>query len=94
MLNEALQGVGAKCDIENIFEELSAAYDGDERHYHDWAHIESCLELLEEHGSKAESRHEVELAIRFHDEIYDPRKNSDGSGGAARMQCDGGCIVR
>lgn len=38
--NETPQGVGKKCDTEKIFEALPAAYDGDERQYHNMAHIE------------------------------------------------------
>src|SRR5688572_5335606 len=44
------------------------------RHYHTLAHVEACLGWLAWFGVAAARRAEVELALWFHDAIYDPRR--------------------
>jgi predicted metal-dependent HD superfamily phosphohydrolase len=43
------------------------------RHYHTLEHIDACLAWLDEVKPSAEYPAEIELALWFHDAIYDPR---------------------
>ena len=66
---------------------LEAAYAQPHRRYHTRAHIEDCLARLEEiPGLRADERRLLELAIWWHDAIYDPRRsdNEEASAELAR----------
>lgn len=66
-------------------EELFSLYESPTRHYHNLSHIEDCLRLFTE--SKIDDPVAVELAIWFHDVIYDPLKpdNEAASGIFAKL---------
>ncbi|MCX7515145.1 HD domain-containing protein [Frateuria hangzhouensis] len=53
--------------------ELVAAYGQSQRHYHTGAHVDACLRHLDACAGKLDSPREVELALWFHDAVYDPR---------------------
>lgn len=55
-----------------VYEELAAYYAEPHRHYHTLAHIEQCLrqfDLAAEHMDEPDA---VEMALWFHDVIYEP----------------------
>jgi predicted metal-dependent HD superfamily phosphohydrolase len=52
---------------------LSSAYGDPARAYHNLNHIRDCLLRLDEHAHLAVDLPAVELAIWFHDIVYDPR---------------------
>src|SRR4051812_29571294 len=54
-----------------ILDALRASYSAPDRHYHDLVHIADCFEKLEGCGGEAERPAEIEMAIFFHDAIYD-----------------------
>lgn len=61
-----------------LFERLLAAYDEPHRHYHSRQHLTECLGHFEDNLSLATAPGEVELALWFHDAIYDLRgKNNE-----------------
>jgi predicted metal-dependent HD superfamily phosphohydrolase len=62
---------------QEVFEELIRAYSSPERFYHNLSHIENCLSLLDQTTSLAVYPEEVELAIWFHDAVYDTRRNDN-----------------
>ncbi len=57
-----------------LFQELAGAHRAPARAYHNEAHVDDCLSLLDEYRHLAEQPDEVELAVWFHDAIYDPTR--------------------
>lgn len=68
-------GVAPNADgtLADTFTDLTARYTETHRHYHTAQHIAECLENFDGAHSLCEHRHEVELALWFHDAIYNPR---------------------
>jgi predicted metal-dependent HD superfamily phosphohydrolase len=81
---------GACTPAEPVFAALCAAYAEPARHYHTRAHIERCLAWLDWASSRADERHEVALALWFHDAVYVPsaRDNEARSGAWARRELE------
>lgn len=65
---------------EGLMHNLLAAYNQPQRHYHTQRHLRECLALLEPALDLAQRPGEVELALWFHDAVYDPK----GQGNEAR----------
>lgn len=63
--------------INNTFTDLLNDYNAEQRHYHDLAHINNLLTLLEENKFQIEDEDAVFFAIWFHDAIYDTWKTSN-----------------
>lgn len=56
---------------------LIAAYAEPQRHYHTARHLDDCLAKLDESSHLAEDAGEVELALWFHDAVYNPLKTGN-----------------
>ena len=63
--------IGAKDDGLAVYEELVSLYSEPHRHYHNLLHIDECLNEFESARSLAQQPSAVELAIWFHDAVYD-----------------------
>lgn len=77
---EALRKAGARSKSEtheSLFRELAARHSEAHRHYHTLAHVRECLKWLDWSAKLARHSAEVELALFFHDAIYDPRANDN-----------------
>ncbi len=69
--NRCWSGIGAAGDGEALRHDLIAAWNEPQRKYHTEQHLCECLALFEEFQHLAANPHEVELAIWFHDAVYD-----------------------
>ncbi|MBD9397279.1 N-methyl-D-aspartate receptor NMDAR2C subunit [Pseudomonas sp. PDM11] len=69
-------GLGLQPDA-NLFEALMAAYAQPQRHYHGLQHLEECLAHFGQVRDLAEYPEEVEIALWFHDAVYDVRGTSN-----------------
>lgn len=69
------------------YERLVAMYSEPHRHYHNLRHIADCLREFEAVRHLAREPVAVELAIWFHDGVYDPRAG-DNEERSAALACD------
>jgi predicted metal-dependent HD superfamily phosphohydrolase len=67
----AWAGIGAVGEGDALFAQLMAAYAEPQRHYHTLQHLGECLALFDDARTLAAHPAEVELALWFHDAIYD-----------------------
>jgi len=57
--------------------DLRKRYSEPHRAYHTLHHVSECLQLLEQVQGLAQSAPSIELAIWFHDAVYDPRRSDN-----------------
>lgn len=74
-------GVG-ETDVEE-YATLMQRYDEPHRAYHTRRHLEECFSHWEAVRAESERPGEVELALWFHDAVYDPRRDDNESQSAA-----------
>jgi len=65
--------LGARTINGGLMNQLVAAYSESHRHYHTLQHLRECLAHVAS-GSLARRPAEVELALWFHDAVYDPQR--------------------
>jgi predicted metal-dependent HD superfamily phosphohydrolase len=70
---EFWQKLGVKNNPAPFFAELEACYSEPHRAYHNLAHVMDCLEEFESVKNLAHDPTAVEMAIWYHDAVYDPR---------------------
>ncbi len=75
--------MGCSQNMDPLFLELCNAYGEKHRAYHDLSHIQQCLEEFDSVRDKLEHPEEVELAIWFHDVVYDPESPRNEADSAA-----------
>lgn len=74
---EVWQKLQADAVPQVVFDELIQAYSSAERFYHNLTHITDCLSMFDRTKSLAAHSEEVELAIWFHDAVYDTRRGDN-----------------
>lgn len=67
-----LERLGLESCFENAYPALVNHYSEGERHYHNLDHIDHCLGRLDEVGGYLHDPDAAELALWFHDVVYDP----------------------
>lgn len=83
------QALGATAPGDAVFHQLLERYSEPHRRYHNTRHLDECLERLAAIRPEAAHPAEIELALWFHDAIYDPRAqdNEQRSADWARTAC-------
>jgi predicted metal-dependent HD superfamily phosphohydrolase len=79
--------LGAKGEPGKVFSDLDERYRGAGRFYHTWEHVSRCLDERAAVHSLCASPLAVELALWFHDAVYDPR-GADNEQRSARLARD------
>ena len=94
-------GLSISAALVRDYEELIARYSESHRKYHTVRHLDECFAKLAEVRSCAEHPAEVEVALWFHDAIYEPRSNENEAKSAelasSKIQIAGGsleCVKR
>lgn len=72
----AWRALGAAADP-GLFSALASAYREPHRHYHTLRHLEECFTHLEILRPSAQHVAEIELALWFHDAIYDTHRRDN-----------------
>ncbi|MEL1263445.1 N-methyl-D-aspartate receptor NMDAR2C subunit [Pseudoxanthomonas putridarboris] len=73
----AWPGIGATGGGGALFERLKAAYAEPQRHYHTLQHLQECLSAFDAARHLAAHPHEVEMALWFHDAIYEVKRHDN-----------------
>lgn len=71
--NKLWKSLGTANNAEDLFYQLINAYNDKNRAYHNINHIKLCLSEFDQVQDRLKNPKEVELAIWFHDVIYDPK---------------------
>lgn len=76
-------------DFLGHFDRLSAAYSEERRRYHNLAHLSQCFKELDAARSIAHNPLEIEVALWYHDAVYDTKAkdNEEKSAGLADEFC-------
>ena len=69
--------LGVSSSPNDVFDALLTRYSEPHRAYHTLRHIDECFAHFEKVRSECSHAAEVELAIWFHDAIYDPRSSQN-----------------
>jgi predicted metal-dependent HD superfamily phosphohydrolase len=72
--DRAWKGIGAGTDGDETYDALVARYGETHRKYHTLQHLRECLGLFESVAGLASRAAEVELALWFHDAIYEVKR--------------------
>jgi predicted metal-dependent HD superfamily phosphohydrolase len=74
---EIWQKLHARAVPHEVLEELIRAYASPVRFYHNLTHIEDCFSVFDQTNYLATHPEEVELAIWFHDSVYDTKQDDN-----------------
>lgn len=77
------RALGASGDGQTVMQQLITAYQSPHRHYHTLHHLSECLTLFAAVSSLATHSGEVEIALWFHDAVYDVRAQDNEAQSAA-----------
>jgi len=69
--------LGATAPPVHLYEDLIACYGELHRRYHTLQHLDECLEQLDSVRGLAERPDEIEVALWFHDAVYDVKRHDN-----------------
>jgi len=76
--NTAWQALGARADgLDALLSAVLACYREPHRHYHTVQHLDECFERLAPLRDRAAHPAEVEVALWFHDAVYDVQRHDN-----------------
>ncbi len=61
----------------DVYQALCEKYSQPHRYYHNKQHVSHCIALLDQYTGLSEKPDEVEIALWFHDAIYNPLANDN-----------------
>jgi predicted metal-dependent HD superfamily phosphohydrolase len=67
----------APVDAFPVYDRLVEAYSGPERHYHNLEHLSEMFRVASRLQDRADDPAAIQLAIWFHDAVYDPRSKEN-----------------
>ena len=79
-------GLGVAAPDERWFDEELVRYSEPHRHYHTTQHLDECFAWLDNARGLANHFHEVELALWFHDAVYQVRSHDNEEQSASWAQ--------
>ena len=79
---------GKQMLADDVYSRLIAHYTAPARHYHDFSHIVGMLDLLEQLDIALENRDAVQLAVWFHDVIYEVGTGLDNERASADFSAE------
>jgi len=92
--NHLCGAVGANETAKDWYARLTKAYNEPQRHYHNWQHIAECLAEFDGARHLAQQPDAVELALWFHDAVYDSKAaDNEERSAALAKQCLASCGV-
>jgi len=72
-----LQRLGLDSHVERVYARVTDHYSGPGRHYHNLGHVLYCLRGLDEIRMRLDAPDAAELALWFHDIVYDPARDDN-----------------
>jgi predicted metal-dependent HD superfamily phosphohydrolase len=69
--------VGGRGDPRPCYARLAQAYSEPHRYYHTFRHVTECLDVFDSARHLADQPDAVEIAIWFHDAVYDTRSSDN-----------------
>lgn len=75
-----------RCQTQQLYARLLAAYSEPQRHYHSMQHILECLQHFDQIRIQLQQPSLVELALWFHDAVYDPKAQDNEQQSATLCQ--------
>ena len=79
-------GLGVARPDERLFAEVMRRYAEPHRSYHTTLHLDECFAKLDEARQQADRFYEIELALWFHDAVYDVRGSDNEERSASWAQ--------
>src|SRR6187549_2049669 len=79
-------GLGVARPDEQLFTEVMRRYAEPHRSYHTTRHLDECFATLDEARQHADRLYEIELALWFHDAVYDVRASDNEERSASWAQ--------
>ena len=76
-------GLGVAPADDDVYNTLLVRYGEPHRHYHTLRHLDECFAKLDEARQLAARPHEIELALWFHDAVYEVRQQDNEEQSAA-----------
>lgn len=84
---ELLQRLGLESRCDDVYPVLAEHYSGPGRYYHNLNHVSQCLGVMDEVRELLMDPDSVELALWFHDVVYDPGSRDNELRSALFFDC-------